>query len=42
MNVCHTREGPKDLDGLMEQPSMGSRKRWAIITDLGGGVSEVE
>ena len=34
---CATSAGPKEREGLMEQPSIGSRKRWATITDIAMG-----
>ena len=32
-----TGDGPKERVGLMEQPSMGSRKRCATMTDIAIG-----
>lgn len=35
--MAATREGPKDREGLMEQPSIGRRNRWATRTDMAIG-----
>jgi hypothetical protein len=30
--IAAIKEGPKDLDGLMEQPSIGSKNKCATMT----------
>jgi len=35
--MAATKEGPNDLDGLIEQPSMGIKNKWDTMTLIAMG-----